>query len=1031
MEKFISFFIQRKITTLMFFLVVIILGLVSFTRLPTALMPGTDKKGLTISVRYPGQSPWRIERIISKPIEEAISGVGGIYSMTALSKEGEAKIYVTFEDDVDMKYKTLELREKIDPVRAYFPRDVDEPEIYGYSPDEKPIMIISMKSETVPIREQRELAEKRLKKIFQRVEGVSEINIGGGVRREIEVSVHDDRLITRGIGYDKISGRIQESNFSLPAGIIGEEEEYSILIDEKYKSIEDIKNTTLYSSKNGSVVLLKEMADIKDYAGKHEDISRIDGTPNVSLYIQKTGSAGVMDVAKALRSELKNIKLKDVELKITYDQSEYIKIAIDNLVTSCIFGILLASIILYLFFRSIRNSIPVLLAIPFSLITVFIYMYFNKMSINVISLSGLAIAAGMVVDNGIVVLENINTSVKDKSNTSPSELCSKGSFEMARAIFASTLTTVCIFIPIILFSGKTQSLYSDMAGAVIVALIASFFLAITMIPSLTSLLLEKKDVKIGSHLKERLQELILKLLCKLPAKKIQDRIKSLYGPLRERAKKLPSYEQIMEGAFNREKKIYIALTLLFIIALFLTTIMKKGYMDPLMRNEIYASVELPSGTNLNETSIIVSKIEKILKEHKSVSEVSSKVEKWHADLIIKIDKKSDKTAIIKTLKTTLQAEKSLNRDKAFVFFQEDRSSESSKELDIEITGPEIEKIRKIAKDLAARIGTLNGVDDVVLRFKEGRPEYDIEISSKKSALTGLSSGEIGDYVRNALFGPVSSKYLDMGEVDIRTRMKVDEKKAFDTIPSLRVVSADGKAIPLSEVAEFKETTGITTIWRKDKSRMESITVKLNDSDIETFAVKVEEEAMKLNLPTDYHIEFGESLKKMKESKKEMIIGVILAVLLVYMVIAGIFESLLLPLVVLISIPLAVIGVLLTLMIAGKTLNLPVYMGMIILVGIVVNNAIVLIDTIEKKKNIGTIDDTVIIEASKSRIRPILMTTLTTVFGLAPLLFGGEGSSMWQGFALTVIIGMLFSTVFVLVIIPLVYRSFAVKKNKNI
>ncbi len=1017
MNSFVAFFIERKITSLMLFLSVILSGLLALWNTPTSLMPPTEKKGLTISISYPGQSPFRIERIITKPVEQGICEVGGIDSLVSMSQEGESKIYVTFKDDVDMKYKIVEIREKIDPIRAMFPRDVHEPSIYGYNSDDKPVMIITVTSSEIPIDELREIAEKRLKKIFERIEGVSEVAIGGGIKREIGVFCHDDRLVSHGINFRKINSALHDNNISLPLGTCGIEKEYTIYLDEKYRTIDDIKSTPILTTKVGSVVSLDQIADVRDYAGTREDISRIDGIENVSLFIQKVGTANIINVCRDIRKEIDTLKNNKIKTVITYDQSEYIENSLSDLIESCIIGMILSSVVLFIFFKSFKNAFPVMLAIPFSLLSVFIYMYLNNITINIISLSGLAIATGMVVDNGIVILANIRYRIEEKKQKPTIRLFIESTAEMSKAIFASTLASICIFIPILLFSDNTRSMYSDMAGTIIVALASSFILAVTLIPSMSSYLYQVTYR--GTARFKGIKKIVSLCFETIRLFKIYRILYSNYQKVLTIIEKRPSYRTVMLWAFSNQKKIYITLIILLALSVAGGILMRKEYIEPFEKSEVYASIDVPSGTNLEETSRLVKDVEQSLKQDASVKSISAKIEKWHADLIIRLKKNHTGASAVQSLKKRVSHNQVSG---VFVFFEEDRSNESSNELDIEITGPDIQQIRTLARKLSSLLAGMAEVDDVVLRFKEGRPEFAINIQQHKAALNNLSSGEIGDYVRSAIFGPVATKFIDMGEVDIRARLSSGGNDFFESISYMPIITNDKKTLPLGEIADFEETVGITTIWRKDKVRMESITVKLKTGDLENFSIKAKKEIDAIHIPQDYHVDFGESLKKMTDSRKEMYSGILIAILLVFMVVAGIFESFILPLIIIIAIPLAAIGVFLTLIVFGKSLNLSIYMGLIILVGIVVNNAIVLIDTIEKNKTKGTINDEDIIESAKSRIHPIMMTTLTTSLGLLPLLFGGSEGSIWRGFSMTVISGLAFSSVLVLVLIPTVYRD---------
>ena len=993
MKNFILFVIEKKISLIMVLAFFCGVALFSLYRIPRAFMPETGGKNLAVSIKYEGQSPQRIERIITKPIEDAISGAAGIKSMESVSKEGESRIYLSYNDNADLRKKIFEIRERIEPVKVNFPREVHEPEIFGEGLNDRPIMILVLESSTLNIDHIREVAEKKIKKIIERVEGVSEVAVGGGSKREISILVNEEKF------YKKVSNAIQRANISVPSGEIGNSTKYSVFINEKFKNMEDIKSLPVVMNKEGKTLRLDDLASVSDYAGTKEEISRMDGEEKVSIYIMKTGGAKIIETAERVKSVVSEINEKDVKIKIIHNQAEEINNSLNSLSSGIIIGSFFAVAIVFIFLRSAGNTLPIASAIPLSALAVFIYMYTKGLTLNVMSLSGIALASGMAVDNGIVVLESIGIEVKKNKGNITREIVANATSIVFRPVFASTATAACVFIPVVFFSGDAGRMYADLAGAVIVSLTSSLILSITIIPVAAYYFLKRKkdnsfNVETINNIVNRYKELFL-------IKKISKIISNI-----------PSYENIMLLISNNRIKYYFLITILCTVSIFIFSTIDKKLIDTGGREEIHTSLDMPSGTSLEAVSKISAIVEKKFRESKSVTGVSAKIEKGRSEFIIRINNGRDRDKITRELKNSVSG---IELKNGYVFFS-DSSGISDGELDFDITGPDILKVREIAENFSKDISTLKGAAEIIYRFREGRPEIHAAIDYERAAASGLASGEAGDFVRSSFYGPVISKFISTTEVDIRCRLALDGKSAVDVIKDLKVINEQGKEIPLREIAEIKESTGITSIWHKNREIKEAITIRIKGEDQLEFLKKAEEKIRKMNLPQGYYIEAGSSTVKLKKSGSEMAVAALMAILLVYMAVAAVYESFLIPLLSLISIPFSIIGVSAALFIGGYSIDVTVYMGVVVLIGICVNNSIILIDSMLKAKK-GNFNQTV--SQAKLRLRPIIMTTLTTVCGLVPMLFG---NGMWNGFAVTVISGLLVSTLLVIITVPLIYND---------
>ncbi len=993
MKKFILLCIEKKISLIMVLAFFSGISLFSLSRIPRSLMPDTGSKNLAVSIKYEGQSPQRIERIITNPVENALSGAAGIKLIDSVSKEGESKIYISYNDNAEIRRKIFEVRERIDPVKANFPREVHEPEIYAEGLNDRPVMVLVLESEKLNTDHLREIAEKRIKKIIERVDGVSEVAVGGGSKREISVLVREGKF------YKRVSTAIQTSNISIPSGEIGNIKKNSVMVNEKFRNIEDIKSLPVQLNKSGKILKLNDIADVSDYAGSKEEISRMDGEEKVSLYVMKTGGAGIIETAEKLKKACSDIRENGYKIRIIHNQAEEISNSLNNLSSGIISGSIFAVIIVFLFLRSYGNTIPIASAIPLSAMAVFIYMYWRGLSFNVMSLSGLALAAGMAVDNGIVVLEAIGIEIKKNNGKVTEGIVAESAASVFKPVFASTATTVCVFIPVVFFSGDSGRMYADLAGSVIVSLTASLLISVTVIPAAAYYFLNRKKRNRNCL---KFTEKYLNHISELKFFKNLSDIKS----------KVPSYDNFLQFIHTNRFRYYIVLIILCTLSSIIFISIDRKIIDAGGREEIHASLDMPSGTSLAAVSKISGAVEKKIRENCSVSAVTAKIEKWRSEFIIKIKNGNDRDNVSRDLKISVSG---LDLKSGYIFFH-DSSGISDGEADFDITGPDIYKVRSIAEKFSKEISNIKGASEIIYRYREGRPEIHAAIDRHRAAASGLTSAEAGEFIRSSFYGPVVSKFITAGEVDIRCRLDIEGKSAVDAIHDLIIPNDQGRDIPVREIADIKESTGITAIWHKNKEIKESITVRIKGADQLEFLNKVEDAVKRMSLPQGYLIEAGGSSVKLRKSGSEMAFAAAMALLLVYMAVAAVYESFIIPFVSLISIPFSVIGVAASLYIGGYSVDITVYMGAVVLIGITVNNSIILIDSMMeiKKTNLSAS-----VKSAKSRLRPIMMTTLTTMCGLVPMLFG---NGMWNGFAVTVISGLLVSTLLVIITVPLIYND---------
>lgn len=1022
-----KYFLENRITAYMIFSGLFIFGLIALSKLSVSLMPQAAYPGISVIIEYPGVAPEKIETVITKPVEKIVKTVSGIERINSVSEEGRSRININFQMDRDMKIAALKVREKIGLIGPYLPREVQEPLVFRYDPSDRPVLIATIEREGASQVETREVVERRIKPRLQRIEGISEISIAGGLKREIHINIDRGRFEACNLSFRNISPIIQSSNTSIPGGLLPcGNREYAVYTTGRYKSISEIADTAIMQTPHRSPIRVSDIAEVISSHRDREDIARLDGRERVTLYIQKAGDANTLDVCSEAVKLLK--ENRGYKTRIVYNQGTYITAAVDNAVSSCAWGIIIVVTVLYLFLRRFSTVLTIALSIPLSIVIVFLFMYLLKLDLDVMCLSGLALGAGMIVDNSIVITESIHRNESKNRSTILSSVS-----EVRNAIVSSTATTIAVFFPIVFGNIMTRRMYGGLAFTVSSALVISLAVAVILIPSILSVIEERRvpdrawymgiptDCKIHKRIRPYVTDLLRRV----------DRIEK---PVLER------YASIYDYALKNRKRFFALTLVLFLISLLIFTRIRSEFVDPLSSGEFYVYLEFPTGTSLPHTDEAVSLAEKVIQSMNVTEKIATRVEKWRGTLSIKLKKSvsagSEQRAIKERIKKDIKG--ILKGYGGFVFLTE-ADEVSARELSIIFIGDENGVLKKIARRAARGIGTLPGIEDCVLRFREGRPEYILSVDREKSEASFVSARSITDFFRNAVFGPVVTKFIDRDrEVDVRMRYLKHQRDSIDEIINYAVKNEAGDLIPAQEIVDLKEQIGPTKIWRQNGRRCVTVTAMIGRLSYDEAEKKIRSVLSEIEFPPEYTYEFDENLKEMQENKRSMTISIIFAIIFVYMILASLFESLKVPLIIMTTVPLALIGVMTALMITSSHLTISVYIGLIVLAGIVVNNGIILVNAInrgfrENKFNAATIEE-FIKSVCFTRLRPVLITTITTTLGLLPLLIkGGEGSNLWRPLSLTVISGLLFSTLLTLVIVPLlsytIYKSYFTRRKR--
>ena len=1019
------FSIKRPVTTLMIIAVVLVLGFISFSRLGIDLFPEFSFPVGVVMTQYQGASSHEVENLITKPLEQVLSTMNNVKNIQSLSSEGNSTIIVEFNWGTNMDIATQDIREKIDLIEPYLPSDAKAPMIVKFDPSMMPVMQIALYGSD-DIVQLKKIAEDVIESRLLRIEGVASVGISGGLERQIAISVDPDKLSFYGLSMSQLASKLQMENINLPGGNVNQgKKQYNIRTQAEFEDISEIENMPIPLPQGGTIPL-KSIAKVEDTYKDISTIARYNGKPSIALTIQKQSGYNTVQVAKKVKSEMAKIA-KEIPVEIGYemilDQSDFIEFSINNVKNNAITGGIIAVMVIYLFLQNLRSTLVIGLSIPISIIATFVLVYFSNITLNMMSLGGLALGIGMLVDNSIVVLENIYSHrIKGKD---PETAAIWGTNEVAMAITASTLTTVAVFLPIVFVQGMTAQLFKQLALTVTFSLLSSLFVALTIVPLLSSRLMTQIDVaEIFSE--EDSKKGILSLLKKF---------KDLYVRVEQK------YSNLLKWSLTHRKAVIIPLVMLFVISMALVPLIGAEFLPHSDAGSISISVKLPYGTNLDETDRFVSELVDRIKEIPEIEGIMESIgsaggmaglsgsDSSEASITLQLvplneRQRSAEEVAEEIRKITMDMAGAEIKVRA-VSSMDFAGGGSLESISIEISGDDLDELDEIAREVSEIVKATPGAREVKTSLDEGKPELVIKIDRDKATMYGLTSAQIAQTINSAISGSVATKYKVGGdEIDVVIKSDKELVDDISKVQDLLIPSATGAFLTLRDVAKVEKSTGPVSIVRQNQARQVTVTGTVVGRDIGTVNREIQQKLNELHLPEGYSIKMGGEQEQMMESFSDMLLVFVLAVILVYMVMAAQFESLKHPFVIMFTVPLALIGVVLALLLTGHTINIISLIGVIMLAGIVVNNAIVLIDFINQLRESGMSRNEAIITAGPARLRPILMTTLTTVLGLVPLSLGiGEGGELGAPMAVSVIGGLTFSTLLTLIVIPVVYTIF--------
>ena len=1012
--------IHRPVFTTMVVLIVIILGVIALMRLPIDFMPDVTLPTLSVGSSYENASPEEMEELVTRPIEEALSAVPGVEEISSVSSEGNGSVRVTFAWGTDLADAANDIRDRLDRVIGRLPEDATRPTLWKFDLASFPILVLGASSTIDPV-ELRRMVDDQVKYRIERVPGVAGLDVWGGLEREIHVDVRPDLLKACGLSLDQVMAQIQGANLNLPAGEIDQGRyELTIRVPGEFLSLDEI-GATVIAKRDGVPVRVRDVATVSDSWTKVRQIVRINGEPGVRMAIRKQSGTNTVEVARLALEEIDRINRDIPQIRIVsiVDTSDYIQRSLSNVSSSAIYGGGLAVLVLLFFLRNIRSTAVIATAIPISIIASFTMMYFSGFTLNLMTMGGLALGIGMLVDNAIVVLENIYR--LREGGMDRIRAAEQGSEEVMAAIVASTLTTVAVFLALVFVRGMTGVMFKQLAIIISFALMCSMAVAMTLVPMLSARVLT------GEFGRRR---------------------HSLFGPLLKPIEAFLTslengYRGLLHLALRHRVVTVIGALLLLGGSLALVPMVGVEYMPATDEGEVRVEAEMEVGTRIDVFDRVFRTIETIVRdevpERKNiVSSVGGgrwgRVGAHRGDiqlsLVPQAGRKRSSEQVAADLRKRLAGMPGVTiRTRAGQGLYNSmmrRASGVSDRLSVDVRGHDLDTADALAARVRKEMEQVRGVTDVRVSRLSGSPEQMIVIDRQKAADLRLSVSQVANTLHTALAGTSAGDFREAGnEYSIRVRLQDVERMSLDDILDLTITNTEGEAVTLRNVVELRPRTGPVTIERKDQERVITVSSDISDRPMGDVIGDLIERIRTIPLPRDFTVSVSGDYEEQKKAFTELLLGLGLSLVLVYMVMACQYESLRDPFVVMFSVPLAAIGVVLVLFLTDTTFNVQSFIGCIMLGGIVVNNAILLVDHINllrRRDGMGLRE--AIEEAGRRRLRPILMTALTTMLGLLPLAIGfGEGGEAQAPLARTVIGGLGSAALITLVVVPVVYSLF--------
>ena len=1011
--------VKKPVMTTLVFVAIVILGLFSLNKLPIDLLPNIETNTIMVLTTYQGASAADIETNITRPLESTLNTVSNLKNIKSSSRENRSVITLEFDYGEDIEALTNDVRDKLNMVKSFLPDGTTEPVIFKFGTDMLPVIMLSATAEqSLPALYK--ILDDNVANPLARINGVGSVSISGAPQREVQVFIDPIKLEAYNLTLEGIAQNIRLENLNTPAGTVDiGSDSYSLRVNGEFKNANELKRIVVGGT-SGKTVYLGDVAEIKDDLEERVQETFTNNVQGASIVVQKQSGSNTVKIAEAILEALPEIQKNlpaDIKLNVIMDTSDNIKRTISGLTETVLYAFLFVILVVLAFLGRWRATFIIIVTIPISLISAFIYLGITGGSINIISLSALSVAIGMVVDDAIVVLENVTTHIERGSR--PKSAAVHGTNEVAVSVIASTLTLLAVFFPLTLITGMVGVMFQQLGWMVTIIMIVSTVSALSLTPMLSSQILRLNPKRSKSF-------------------------NFFYSPIEKTLDALDSkYAKFVNWAVRHRWTMIGIATLFFLLSLIPASTIGTDYIPAQDSGRISGTVNLPVGTRMEISKKVAQNLYDQWKEkypeidmiNYSVGQASSSnvwgsLQNNAANIIsfnvrmLPLDQRKRSVfeisdSIRKDLGNTPEIQKSTVLAGGGMGF----GGQST--LDVEIYGYDFNKTDIIAKELKQRLSKIPGLVDVKISRDEYTPEYQVEFDREKLALNGLNISTASNYLRNRMNGLTASLFREDGEeYTIKVIYAQEYRQSIEDIENVLIYNAQGQAVRLKDLGQVVERFTPPTIERKNRQRLVTVASTVSGTTIDKAVSAINAELAQISIPADIYTEVGGTFKDQQESFADLFSLLLIIVLLVFIVMASQFESLTYPFIIMFSIPFGISGVILALSITGNTLNMMSFVGLIMLVGIVVKNGIVMVDYINLNRERGMGIIQAVVHGGKSRLRPVLMTTLTTVLGMLPLaLSNSQGSEMWKSMAITVIGGLSISTVLTLVLIPTVYTMF--------
>jgi len=1056
--------VERPVTFFMASLIVIGFGLFGLSNLRLNLYPDVSFPTITVYTTYEGVAPEDMETLLTRPIEEAVGSISGVRRVRSLSSQGASVVKLNFNWGTDLYRAESDVRKELDLVRRIVPDDAEQPIVFSYDPNQEPIIVLALTSNIRSPRELRTLAKQQLEQRLERIQGIASSETSGGYERQINIEISNMQIRAYGISISTIANKLQQENVQVPAGQLTEGRTiYSLRTIGEFQNVEQIRNTII-AVREGQAILLNDIAKVEDGVAQPIGNVHVSGKDGVIVNVYKQSDANVVTAAEEVENsiaDLEEILPGDVNVDVLTNKANFIESSIDNLLWTGLQAVILVVMILLIFLNSGRSALIIAISIPISIIATFSIMDWADLSLNIISLSGLTLAVGLVVDDAVVVLENIFRFKEEGKDNNTAAVF--GAQEVAVPVVISTLTTLVVFVPILFVPGIAGFLFRDLALTISFALTISSIVALSMIPMLSSLLLkddeEKPEAK-KSYLRRLLdwsRGSIWKRIFVAPLLLIGVIIFPIYWVFKKVSKFLSSFFnnkvaptlnrnlERMESAYNRRLDrvihnsgtVIIAAMVFFLLTLPIFYVLGGEFFPKVDENAFILDVQREPGVSLLELERTIGQVENIIDEQVPearlvVSDFGDKEGIEGADnpggyqgtvrveLIPQGERSRSQQQIVSTLLDTLYVVPGAEIKQ---ITEDPLSPEGENGLVVQIFGYNQQTKDNLATAIKQDLQGIEGIVNVFSSADQGRPELTVKMDRERISRLGMNTSQVATALSDAVKGNLATTYVDEGiEFEVLVQLKPQDKSQTTDLNNLQIETPEGNYVPLSNVAKIERFSGPTNILRINQERVTEVSADLSDIDLKTASARTRNQLEQIEWPEGYRYEIAGTAEDQQASFNYLLIAFMIAGILTYMVMASQFESLVEPFIIILTIPMALSGVLIMLWVTGTSISVTSMVGLILLSGIVVNNGIVMIDYIKilQARNISRHE--AIVTGATRRLRPILMTAFTTILSMVPLALElGSGSETWSPMARTVIGGLTVSTILMLFVVPCMYN----------